>query len=175
MPEDVATFLRHVSSANVQPELVIMFLGALKVLNLHWATSQINDSLENWAAMNALSGQIFASRTVIDDPTIIALDWIAYDNPAQAVDTANIQALPVACEHSDAVLDSQNTNTVSFKHVFLNPRDGDESIEIAGPLTGEQRMLEAIRNLGHEMEGETNKEQAQEHPSDDPPLDTNRH
>ena len=75
--------------------------------------------------MNAVPGQIFASRTVIDDPTIMALDRIAYDNPSQAVDTADIQSLPVACEHSDAVLDSQNTNTVSFEHVLLNPRDGN--------------------------------------------------
>jgi len=87
--------------------------------------------------MNAVPGQIFASRTVIDDPTIMALDRIACDNPAQAVDTADIQALPVACEQSNAVLDSQTTNTVSFEHVFLNPRDGDESIVIASPLSGQ--------------------------------------
>ena len=71
------------------------------------------------------------------------------------MDTADIQALPVDCENSDAVLDSQHTNTVSFEHAFLNPRDGDESIAIAGPLSGQKRMLEAIRNLGHDMEGET--------------------
>ena len=68
-----------------------MFLRALKVLNPYWANTQINDSLENQAAMNSVPGQIFASRTVIDDPTIMALDRIAYDNPDQAVDTANIQ------------------------------------------------------------------------------------
>jgi hypothetical protein len=44
--------------------------------------------------MNAVPGQIIASCTVIDDPTIMALDRIVYDNPAQAVDTADIQALP---------------------------------------------------------------------------------
>ena len=145
------------------------------MLNPYWADTQINDSLENRAAMNAVPGQIFASRTVIDDPTIMELDRIAYDNRDQAVDTLNIQALPVACEHSDAVLDNQNTNTVSFEHVFLNPRDGDESIATAGPLSGQKHLLEAIRNLGHEMEGETTEEQGQEHPHNDPPLDTNRH
>jgi len=118
--------------------------------------------------MHEVTGQIFASRTVIDDPTIMALDRIAYDNPAQAVDTANIQALPV-------VLDTQHTNTLSFDHVFLNPRDGDESIAIAGPLSGQQRILEAIRNLGHDMDGETTEEQGQEHPLINPPLDTNHH
>ena len=91
------------------------------MLNPYWANTQINDTLENRAAMNPVPGQIFASRTVIDDPTIMELDRIAYDNPAQAVDTTDIQALPVACENSDAVLDSQNTNTVSFKRVSLNP------------------------------------------------------
>ena len=133
-----------------------MHLRSLKVINPYWASSQINDSLENLAAINAVPGQIFASCNVIDDPTIMALDRIAYDNPAQAVDTANIPALPV-------VLDNQHTNTVSFDHVFLNPRDGDESIAIAGPLSCQQRMVGAIRNLGHDMEGETTEEQGQEH------------
>ena len=41
--------------------------------------------------MNELPGQIFASRTVIDDHTITALDWIAYDNPDHAVDHSDIQ------------------------------------------------------------------------------------
>ena len=168
MPEDVATFLRLVPTANVRPELVIMHLRALKAINPYWDSMLINDSLENQEAMHAVPGQIFASRNVIDDPTIMALDWIAYDNPAQAVDTANIQALPV-------VLDTQHTNTVSFNHVFLNPRDGDESIAIADPLSGQQRMVEAIRNLGHVMEGETTEEQGQEHPLINPPLNTNRH
>jgi hypothetical protein len=145
MPEDIATFLRHVPKANVRPELVFMYLRALKAINPCWASSLINDSLENRAAMNAIPGQVFASRIVIDDPSIMALDRIAYDNPAQAVDTANIPALPV-------VLDDQHTNTVSFDHVFLNPRDGDESIAIAGPLSCQQPMVEAIRNLGHGME-----------------------
>jgi len=36
-------------------------------------------------------------------------------------------------------------------------------------------MLESIRNLGHEMEGETTEEQGQEQPPNDPPLDTNQH
>ncbi len=36
-------------------------------------------------------------------------------------------------------------------------------------------MLEAIRNLGHEMEWETTEEQGQEHPLINPPLNTNRH
>jgi hypothetical protein len=98
----------------------------------------------------------------------MALDWIAYDNPAQAVNTANIQELPV-------VLDTQHTNTVSFDHVFLNPRDGDESIAIAGSLSGQQLMLEEISNLGHDMDGETTEEQGQEHPLINPPLNTNRH
>jgi hypothetical protein len=56
MPEDVATFLRHVPKANVLPELVIMHLRALKVINPCWASSQINDSLENREAMNAIPG-----------------------------------------------------------------------------------------------------------------------
>ena len=59
--------------------------------------------------------------------------------------------------------------------MFLNPREGDESIAVASLLSSEQRLLDAIRNLGHEMEGETTKEQAQEDPSDDPPLDEIRH
>jgi hypothetical protein len=168
MPEDVATFLRHVPTANVRPELVIMHLRVLKAINPYWDSIQINDSLDNREAMHAVPGQIFASRTVIDDPTIMALDRIAYDNPAQAVDTSNIQPLPV-------VLDTQDTNTVSFDHVFLNPRDGDESIAIAGPLSCQQRMVEAIRDLVHGMEGETTEEQVQEHPLMNPPLDTNRH
>jgi hypothetical protein len=168
MPEDVATFLRHVPTANVRPELVIMHLRVLKAINPYWDSIQINDSLDNREAMHAVPGQIFGSRTVIDDPTIMALDQIAYDNPAQAVDTSNIQPLPV-------VLDTQHTNTVSFDHVFLNPRDGDESIAIAGPLSCQQRMVEAIRDLGHGMEGETTEEQVQEHPLMNPPLDTNRH
>ena len=125
--------------------------------------------------MNEVPGQIFDSRTVINDPTIMALDQITYDNPAQAVDDADIQALPVACENSDTVLDSQNKNTVSFEHVFLNPRDGDESIAIAVPLSGQQHMFEAIRNLGHDMEREKTEEQGPEHPLIDPPLYTNRH
>jgi len=168
MPEDIATFLRLVPTANVRPELVIMHLRALKAINPYWDSMLINDSLENREAMHAVPGQIFASRNVIDDPTIMALDRIAYDNPAQAVDTANIQALPV-------VVDTQHTNTVSFDHVFLNPRDGDESIAIADPLSGQQRMVEAIRNLGHVMEGETTEEQGQEHPLINPPLNTNCH
>ena len=72
-------------------------------------------------------------------------------------------------------MDSQNKNTVSFEYVFLNPRDGDESIAIAGPLTGQQRMLEAIHNLVREMEGETTEEKAQEHPPEDHPLNMNCH
>ena len=36
-------------------------------------------------------------------------------------------------------------------------------------------MLDTIRDLGHEMDGETTKEQAQEHPPNDPPLDKNCH
>ena len=57
--------------------------------------------------------------------------------------------------------------------MFLNPRDGNESISIAGPLSGQQCMLEVICNLGHEMEGETTEEQGQEHPLIYPPLNTN--
>ena len=71
--------LCHVPKANVQPELVIMYLRALKEINPYWASIQINDSLENRTAMNAVPGQIFASRNIIDDPTIMALDRIAYD------------------------------------------------------------------------------------------------
>ena len=52
--------------------------------------------------MNALPCQIFALHIVIDYPTIMALDPIAYDNQAQAVDHADIQALLAACENSDA-------------------------------------------------------------------------
>ena len=59
--------------------------------------------------------------------------------------------------------------------MFLNPRDGDELIAIASPMSGQKCMLDAIRNLGHEVEWETTKEQAKEHPLDDPPLDTNCH
>ena len=33
MPEDVATFLRHVPKSNVRPELVIMHLRVLKSIN----------------------------------------------------------------------------------------------------------------------------------------------
>ena len=45
----------------------------------------------------------------------------------------------------------------------MNGRDEeDESIAIAGPLSGQQRKLEAMRNLGHEMEVGTTEEQAQE-------------
>ena len=69
----------------------------------------------------------------------------------------------------------QTLHPASFDHVFLNPRDGDESIAIAGPLSDQTRMLEAIRNLGHGMEGETTEEQGLEHPPNDPPLDTNHH
>ena len=84
MPEYFATFLRHVPAANVQPELVIMFLWELKVISLFWANTQIIDSLG--AEMNAVSGQIFASHTVIDDPTIMALYQSEYDNPTPAYD-----------------------------------------------------------------------------------------
>ena len=137
-----------------------MLLRALKVLNCYWANTQINDSLENWAAMNAVHGKIFASRTVIDDLTIMALDRIAYDNPAQLW-------IPQTFKHCLWLVKIvmlfwiAKIQTLYPSSMCLSLRDGDESIAIAGPLSGQQRMLEAIRNLGHEMEGETTKEQAQ--------------
>jgi len=130
MSENVANFLLHVPAANVRPHFVINYLRILKDIDRCYADLQINDSNEVHQAMAALTGQLFDTRNVIDDDTLVQLDRVALENPEHSVDHPDMQPL-----HDDqqnaASLDIENGHPQSIDHVFLNPRNGDDSIAIS--------------------------------------------
>jgi len=93
MPENVATFLLHVPSANVRPYFVINYIRILKDIDPCYADLEINDSNEVHQAMAALPGQLVDTRQVIDDDTLVQLDRVALGNPAHSVDHPDMQPL----------------------------------------------------------------------------------
>ncbi len=129
MPENVAIFLLHVPAANVRPHYVINYLTILKDIDPCYADLQINDSNEVHQAMAALPGQLFDTWDVIDDDTLVQLDRVALGNPAYSVDHPDMQPL-YDDEQNAASVEIDNGHPQSIDYVFLNPRNGDESIAI---------------------------------------------
>ncbi len=167
MPENVATFLRHVPAATVRPDLVMQYLRYLKAINPHYTHIQINDTIEAVDAMNALPGQLFNGRWIIDNAGIVALERIAVGNPAESLQEVDFLQIPTNDINCDdvTVMDGE---LGSVDHVFLNPRDGEESIAITNsrPRSAEERVLDAICNIGREGDGETTNDPVRELLSD---------
>ena len=95
MPEDVATFLRHCPAATVRPSIVIQYLRLMTEVNPGYGDLEINDSPQNLAAMASLPSQLFDTRQVITDDTIVEIDRLAVANLALAVNNPNMQPLVV--------------------------------------------------------------------------------
>ncbi len=120
MPENVATFLRHVPAATVRPDLVMQYLRYLKAINPHYTHIQINDTIEAVDAMNALPGQLFNGRRIIDNADIVALERTAVGNPAESLQEVDFLQIPTNDINRDdvTVMDGE---LGSVDHVFLKP------------------------------------------------------
>ena len=124
----------------------------MKDINPCYADLQINDTNEVHQAMAALPGQLFDTQNVIDDDTLVQLDRVALGNPAHSVDHPDMQPLHDD-QQNDASLDIENGHPQSIDHVFLNPRNRDDSIAISRGVqqSAQEQILIAIRNLAPQV------------------------
>ncbi len=89
----------------------------MKDIDPCYADLEINDSNEVHQAMAALPGQLFDTREVIDDDTLVELDRVALGNPAHSVDHPDMQPLHDD-EENAASVEIDNGHLQTIDHVF---------------------------------------------------------
>jgi hypothetical protein len=132
----------------------------LKAINPHYADIIIDDTQECLERMRLLPDRIFEERQVIDDAGIIQLDQMAVGNPAESVHQSSQDVQPQGRDSNGNTF----INPVSMDSVFFNPLNGDASIAITSgrELSDSDRVINAIRNIGEELQGTSTDEQVVE-------------